>query len=297
MPVTTTMMGMGMSPGEASCHMTVLLLFSLSLMSLSHGAQQLLKNPGFESGVTDWSHDGFTMMTSSEEVHEGRVSVKCTGRSQPWQGPAQDVNIVRNQQYVFTSYIKIINDLPADTSQTAVVKIRFSFPDGRVDYFPVCQRRYITSRDGWTLLGGDFTAPDVAWTRAHLYIEGLQPHTDFYYDDASLTQITNDPNWQVKADQQIEANRKSNVKVDVKLDAKFNPADVMVEVKLVRHEFGWGSVVRSDLMTDPDYIQYQKVVYSMFNWATIQDYKWRYNRGTRVSGCQENNTLTMYFQH
>ena len=114
-------------------------------------------------------------------------------------------------------------------------------------------------------------------------MQGLLPHTDFYFDDASLTPISHDPNWQVKADQSIEVNRKSNLHVNVNLDAKFDPKDVTVQVNLLKHQFGWGSVVRSDLMTDPDYQQYQQVVYSMFNWATIQDYKWKYNRGTRVS--------------
>ena len=44
-------------------------------------AQELLVNPGFESGTTGWYHTGFHMQTSTAQVHGGIVSVKCSARS------------------------------------------------------------------------------------------------------------------------------------------------------------------------------------------------------------------------
>lgn len=34
-------------------------------------------------------------------------------------------------------------------------------------------------------------------------------------------------------------------------------------------------MLRSEYMIDPDYTQYQNIAYHMFNWATLQEYKWR----------------------
>ena len=51
----------------------------LALMMTSSKCE-LLENPGFESGVNNWGHFGFSMVTSSAEKHGGSVSVKCTGR-------------------------------------------------------------------------------------------------------------------------------------------------------------------------------------------------------------------------
>ncbi|XP_035826336.1 uncharacterized protein LOC118477881 [Aplysia californica] len=97
---------------------------------VTRAAVELMKNPGFENGVTSWSHDGFSMVTTTEQVHEGRVAVKCTGRTQSWMGPAQDIQISRGKHYVFKSYIKLINDLPGRMFQKAGVKISFTLKDG-----------------------------------------------------------------------------------------------------------------------------------------------------------------------
>lgn len=54
------------------------LVLLLSLWACT--AQELLVNPSFENGVSDWRFDGFTMETESTNVHDGAASVKCTGR-------------------------------------------------------------------------------------------------------------------------------------------------------------------------------------------------------------------------
>ena len=59
------------------------------------------------------------------------LSGSCLRRSAKWQGPAQDVQITRAKQYVFTSYIKLLTDLPGVKYQTAQITIRFTLSDGR----------------------------------------------------------------------------------------------------------------------------------------------------------------------
>lgn len=58
--------------------------------------------------------------------------------------------------------------------------------------------------------------------------------------------------------------------------------DLLPQIDHVRHLFGFGSQMRSDFLVDPDYTQYQNIASHMFNWATIQEYKWGYNKGTQV---------------
>ncbi|XP_035826333.1 endo-1,4-beta-xylanase 3 [Aplysia californica] len=250
---------------------------------VTRAAVELLKNPGFENGVTFWSHIGFSMVTTTEQVHGGRVAVKCTGRTQSWMGPAQDIQISRGKHYVFTSYIKLINDLPGRMFQKAVVKISFTLKDGSKDYFPICSRTFLTKDDGWTMVGGDFIPPNYEWTQASLYLEGLLPGTDYYFDDASLTELPSNPNWEQEANARIENLRKSNLNVNVSLSSGFRPEDVTVEINHLKPLFAWGSVAGPDEFLSSDYAQFQQLYYYMFNWATIQDYKWRFNRGNRTN--------------
>lgn len=55
-------------------------LLCLLLVGAFCGAQELLTNPGFESGVNGWNGDGFTLQTDSSTFHEGAASALCTGR-------------------------------------------------------------------------------------------------------------------------------------------------------------------------------------------------------------------------
>ena len=67
------------SPGHHDV-MWLCVLLLLTTVSVASSAQELLTNPGFESGTTGWFSDGFNMQTSTEQVHGGLVSVKCTAR-------------------------------------------------------------------------------------------------------------------------------------------------------------------------------------------------------------------------
>ena len=49
-----------------------------------------------------------------------------------------------------------------------------------------------------------------AWYKANIYIQGPDPGIDFLIDDASLTQIQPDSNWETEANQRIEQLRKNN---------------------------------------------------------------------------------------
>ncbi|KAH9520353.1 hypothetical protein Btru_060582 [Bulinus truncatus] len=210
-----------------------------------HGASELLHNPGFESGLTNWTHDGFTLTVDKSVLHGGTSSVKCTGRSQNWMGPAQYITPKPGARYAFSAYIKLINDIPGTNYQTVSIKIDFRSPY----LYVVC----LTAKE---------------FSQSKILLEGLAPNVDFYYDDASLTEIPENTAWKTEADQRIENFRKSHIHFKLTTRNK-------------KHLFGFGSQMTADYIVNPDYKQLQNIAYHMFNWATIGEYKWNFNRGTK----------------
>ncbi|GFO07800.1 beta-xylanase [Plakobranchus ocellatus] len=131
------------------------------MAAFGEGARELLRNPGFEQGISNWRHDGFTMQADSTQVHSGVSSVKCTGRSKAYQGPSQEVYVTPGGRYAFQGYIRLIDSLDAHLYERAMVKIRFTWKDdGSVTYFTVTVRPYLSSSDGWVPIGSDFAVPN-----------------------------------------------------------------------------------------------------------------------------------------
>ncbi|CAL1545357.1 unnamed protein product [Lymnaea stagnalis] len=247
-----------------------------------HGATELLQNPGFENGISNWLHDGFTMTADTSQKHGGTTSAKCTGRSQNWMGPAQMVTVKPGGRYAFSLWVRLISDLPGSMYQTAAVKINFKWKDtGADDYFPVTSRNFIRAADGWVQVGADFVVPNREYNSAKIYVEGFAANVDYYVDDATLTEIPENTNWKAEADQRIENLRKSNIQFNFNVASNLNKNDLKVQIDHTRHLFGFGSQMTADYIVSPDFRQFQNIAYYMFNWATIQEYKWPYNRGTR----------------
>ncbi|CAL1542281.1 unnamed protein product [Lymnaea stagnalis] len=261
---------------------SVAVLAVLGVSCCVNGATELLQNPGFENGVANWRHDLFTMTADTSTVHGGTASAKCTGRTASWQGPAQDIVVKPGGNYAFNSYFKLDKDLPGKQYQTVAVKIYFKWKDtGEDNYFQITNRPYISAADGWVQLGADFTAPNRATTISKLYLEGPEANAEFYFDDVSLTELVDNPNWKTEANARIEALRKSNISFHFNVASNFNVNDLTVEIDHTKHLFGFGTQIRSDYLVNPDYRQLQNILYYMFNWATIEEYKWPYSRGTQ----------------
>ncbi|KAH9520349.1 Anti-sigma-I factor RsgI6 [Bulinus truncatus] len=246
------------------------------------GAPELLQNPGFETSIDHWVHDGFTMVSEAGHAHGGNSAAKCTGRTQSWEGPGQFITVKQGGRYAFSAYIRLINDIRGTDYQTAMAKINFKWKDtGADDYFPVTTRPFLTSALGWVQIGGDFIVPNREYTSAKVYLEGLAPHVDFYLDDTSLTEIPENTAWKAEADHRIDTLRKSNIHINAHIASNFNANDLTIQIEHTKHLFGFGSELNADYLVNPDYKQFQNIAYHMFNWATIQAYKWPYNRGTK----------------
>ncbi|KAH9520345.1 Anti-sigma-I factor RsgI6 [Bulinus truncatus] len=241
-------------------------------------APEILLNPGFENGINHWHSDGFSMDTDNTQVHGGVASVKCSRRTSTNQGPAQLVNLRPGGRYTFNGFIKLASD-HGHQNVSVSVELRHT-SSGPHEYIRVSNHHYMTAADGWVHIGGNFLVPNRTLVQARVYVEGPQPSVDFYFDDAALSELVVSPNWKTDANARIEANRKTNVHLNFHVASNFSVNDLKVKIDLTNHLFGFGSLFRADYLTNNNHQHYKDVVYYMFNWAVLQDYKWGFNKGT-----------------
>ncbi|CAL1542280.1 unnamed protein product [Lymnaea stagnalis] len=257
----------------------LVLLVALSLC-LALGAAEILLNPGFENGITNWHSDGFTLSTDTSHVHSGNAAVKCSGRTSKIQGPAQIVHLKSGGYYTITGFIKFVQGV--NSHQEPVVTVALKPKSGAPDeYIRVSKHSYMTAADDWVQIGGNFKVPNNEYTQARVYVEGPLPSADFYIDDMSLNEIVVSADWKADANARIEATRKSNIHFNFHLDSNYSPSDVKVRIEHTKHLFGFGSLVRADYMIGTSQQKYKDIVAYMFNWAVLQDYKWPFDKGTQ----------------
>ncbi|CAL1542279.1 unnamed protein product [Lymnaea stagnalis] len=239
---------------------------------------EILLNPGFENGITNWHSDGFTLSTDTTHVHSGNAAVKCSGRTGHNQGPAQIVHLKPGGKYTISAFIKLANGVNAH--QEPVVTVDLKPKNGGPDeYIRVSKHSYMTAADDWVQIGGNFKVPNKEYTQARVYVEGPLASVDFYVDDMSLNELVESANWKADANARIEANRKSNIHFNFHLDSHYNAADVKVRIEHTKHLFGFGTLIRPDYMVGSSHQRYRDIVAYMFNWAVVQDYKWTFDKG------------------
>ncbi|PVD26941.1 hypothetical protein C0Q70_12089 [Pomacea canaliculata] len=268
---------------------------------------ELLKNGDFEAGTASWNQCwGFVCkLTASHDTRFGKQYLSVTNRTASWMGPGQGIQVTPGKDYRVQSYIKILNDLPGKLGQRIELEVSFDFPDGTKNYVNAAVRPLARTSDGWFLLRGDFQAPSkrnscvkfygpkgrVASTT--FYFQGPDPGVGFAVDQASVTEITSDPNWRAKTDDVINRLRKSDINVQVTAASGVSPADVKIQIVQTRksYPFGMGGL-SSWKYVDPAEDAYRDWVHKHFNWATPGNMlKWRqldwHSSGGGTLGCQQ----------
>ncbi|KAI8793504.1 endo-1,4-beta-xylanase A [Biomphalaria glabrata] len=254
--------------------------FTLLMASiLALVAPDMLINPDFESGINGWSSDGFQMSTDNTHVKHGVASVKCSGRTKKEQGPSQLVNVKPGGRYTFNGFIKLATD---HGYQAVHVTVELRLSSGTKEYIRVSNHEYMSAADDWVHVGGNFIVPNNhAISQARVFVEGPLPSVDFYFDNAAMSELV-DPNWKTDANNRIETNRKSNIHFNFHVASNFNINDLKVKIDLTKHSFGFGTLIRSDYIVGSHQQHYKDVVSYMFNWAVVQDYKWKFNNGSQT---------------
>jgi endo-1,4-beta-D-glucanase Y len=164
-------------------------LYFLSLLELSGnfriyapGGTNFLTNANMESGTTNWIVNGAgTLSSDTTQFHGGAKSVKHTGRTASWNGPAQNVatsNFTNGGNRTVSVWVR-------SQTGTPTAKATLKLTAGTTTYVTLASAAINST--GWTLLTG--TVP-VSWsgtlTAVLFYVETAAGTDNLYIDDASL---------------------------------------------------------------------------------------------------------------
>lgn len=144
----------------------------------------LLLNGDAELGNANWY--GFspsTVRPDTSIAHTGKVSMRSTGRTASWQGPAEGVQVAAGQSYTSDAWVRLVSG----SSTTAHIKIKLWFTDGTTESVPLASGTVATG--GWTQLQTPAPVPlDVSKTLDHAewWISTTSGTGDLLVDDASL---------------------------------------------------------------------------------------------------------------
>ncbi|KAL8563090.1 hypothetical protein ACOMHN_066413 [Nucella lapillus] len=256
------------------------------LVAVKADGHELVTNGGFETLSTrDWRCRGCSLQLVSSDTHSGRSALKVTSRRGIYSGPGQKLTMRRATRYRVQAYAKQLNDhTPSSFYQKHSLRVTFQYADQKgaaSETIKVAARSAIRSVDGWFSLIAFFIVPDRAVTAAQLRHDGPAPGISFLLDDVSVTEIAEDMDWKTQADHRIDQLRKGDINIRVNLPNSINPADVSVQIDHKKHLFNFGTMVKDSYILDPQYKGYQDIVYSAFNSATLQSFKWKFDKGTR----------------
>ncbi|MGA9778623.1 MAG: carbohydrate binding domain-containing protein [Verrucomicrobiia bacterium] len=173
----------------------LLLLAWLAIFSVSGQAQNLVTNPGFETGnTTGWFAFGSpTISVETSQVHSGTYAAQVTGRTATYMGIAQSFvgDLQAGQTYDVSAWVMLVSG----GNQTMQLTIQKT--DGSGTSYGLFASGSVSS-SGWTQLSGQYTYnPSGTVSALTLYAEmPSSSNASYYIDDVNLsagTVVTNPP--------------------------------------------------------------------------------------------------------
>lgn len=152
-------------------------------MGMSYGdVNNILVNPGFESGTSGWSPRGgsFATVSSSPSPHSGSLSGRAYSRTGTWNGIQQSVlnKMVVGQTYNVSGWVRT-----ASPSTTIILTLEKT-DNGGTNY--IWAASGTASNTSWTYISGSYTlTANGTITALNFYVESLDLN-DIYLDDANI---------------------------------------------------------------------------------------------------------------
>jgi len=234
-------------------------------------AQNLLQNPGFESGTGGWSSWGaVTFSSSTAQFHAGSRSALVQNRTATWNGISQSLLGVLQPatNYRISAWVRLVSG-GNQPVQLTIQKV----DAGGTSYAAVANGT--ANSTGWTLLSGGYTlGVNGTLTNLTFYIEGPAIGVSFYADDF----VVEPYDWKAQANVRIEQIRKRDVQLLI-VDANGNPLpNVAINVKQTRSRFAFGSAINGNI-SNPNYAAFFR---TNFEWAVMEnESKWYSNEPSR----------------
>jgi len=164
-----------------------IILIVLFVILSSAKADNLLTNPGFESGTTGWIGNGCSINTvaSSPSPHSGSLCGHAYSRTATWNGPAQDVTsrMVVGQTYQMSGWVRT----NSTTSDTVMITVQKTDSSGTTW---VNVATVTANNSSWVSLSGNYTLTvNGTLTGLLVYFETQTSLTDIYVDDVYLADL------------------------------------------------------------------------------------------------------------
>lgn len=252
-------------------------LFAATLLCWSTAqAQNLIQNPGFETGLAPWSSLGDAVLTQTADPrHSGDFSARIGNRSATWQGPVQGVQgaLLPGTAYRVSAWVRVGGGTPQP------VELVFVQTDERGDVYRTAART-TAYPDRWVQAGDVYrhAEDNGPVSRLDFFVQGPAAGVDLLVDDVEIVALPDD--WQTAANTRIDELRKRDLRVRVS-DANGAPvAGATVTLAQSARAFPIGTAIAWPAFdTVPEYREY---VLDHFNWAVHEnEAKWYANEAQR----------------
>jgi endo-1,4-beta-xylanase len=167
------------------------ILIGLVMWGVTASAQNLLQNPGFESGTTGWGRWGprNTEIATTNFAHSGQGAARVSNRTATSSGITTRIRsiVVPGATYRCSGWVRLEN------GGEQPVKLIIRQIDGETTER---QRNHdvatnTTTSDGWVELSGLFTLNVVGtFSDLHLYFHGPDPGINFLVDDVAVALVS-----------------------------------------------------------------------------------------------------------
>lgn len=149
---------------------------------------------GFENGTTQgWSPRGSVTLSSSTDVaRTGTRSLKTTGRTATWNGPALDLRslLVANTTYTISGWVRLVAGQPTSNLKFTVESRATGAASS--SFVQVNNATAVTDA-GWVQLQGTFSFTSATNDVLTIYLESSDPTSAYYLDDFSIVGPPTDP--------------------------------------------------------------------------------------------------------
>jgi glucuronoarabinoxylan endo-1,4-beta-xylanase len=161
---------------------SVLFFLAIMLYACAYGDNNVLSNPGFERGKSNWFDRTCAIELVSSPVHSGTGAIKVINRLMNWQGVKQSIfgKVIEGKVYKISGWVRLDN-AKCDTIAISVEQQ----DDGGTKYIGV--GRVAVTDSAWVQVSGEFTLKATGTLAVlDMYFEGPAPGVNFYVDDASV---------------------------------------------------------------------------------------------------------------
>ena len=230
-----------------SCAMFLSIMTTVKLPVLAADTEgvNIVNNGDMEAGTNGWYNNGGTIESVSEAKKSGEYSIKSSGRTNSWQGIAQ--NLVNSttekpeagKEYYAAAWVMFNGDA-APEEVKFVLSMKTTKNNSDFTYENIKQQDVVKGE--WTLLEGNYTIPadSLVDKDVHLYTETTETGTfvDYYMDDVVFIPLG-----------------------DEVISYEYDPT--LTPLRSVWDEyFPLGMAARPDLIDSPEYSEYIKHHYS-----------------------------------